>query len=132
MEIPVLLNLQEVINENAGIVIAQQNQLPFQVKRVYWVHHIPEGQVRGHHAHLTSRKIVISLQGEIKIELENIKGDKYHFVLAAPHVGLYIPSLHWGRFQFGKNALMISLASDIYDEKDYIRDYEEFKELNNE
>lgn len=131
VERPEVLELQEVFNQEAGIVIAENGKgLPFDIKRVYWLHHVPEGQVRGHHAHRSSKRIIVCVQGQLGIAIEDADGQKFDFTLDDPTKGLYIPNLHWGKFYFGKNTLMLCLASDGFNENDYIKDYKEFRRLN--
>lgn len=127
---PKIIKLKNIINEDAGLVIAQNDrELPFEVKRVYWFYGVPEGQVRGHHAHKENQKVLICTQGLVEVLLEHSTGYQYKFKLNKPYIGLYIPPLYWGTYKFKNNATMISLASELYDEDDYIRDYEVFKRL---
>lgn len=127
---PKIIKLKNIINEAAGLVVAQNDQeLPFEIKRVYWFYQVPEAQERGHHAHKKNQKILVCNKGTIEVNLENTSGKKFDFVLDKPFEGLFVPALYWGTFRFKGEASMICLASELYTEEDYIRDYEEFKGL---
>ena len=104
----------------------QSNNLPFDVKRVYWLNQVPDQQNRGGHAHRSSLQLIICLQGEIHIELESQSGEKHFFLLTQPDQGLFIPPLWWGEMKFKQNAIMIGLASDDFSEGDYIRNRADF------
>lgn len=127
MAAPRTVSLEHILNQEAGIVVAQHPTLPFEVKRVYWFYQVPEGQTRGHHAHKTVQKILVCTQGQVDVRLETPTGQVYRFTLDKPYEGLYVPPLFWGTYKFHKGATMICLASEIYQEKDYIRDYAAFK-----
>lgn len=124
---PRIIVLTHILNQEAGIVVAQNPELPFEIKRVYWFYEVPEGQERGHHAHKTVQKILVCNQGKVDVKLEASTGQIYQFTLDKPYEGLYVPPLFWGTYRFHKGATMICLASEIYEEKDYIRDYPTFK-----
>lgn len=130
MDEPKIIKLKNIINEDAGLVVAQNNgEVPFAVKRVYWFYQVPEGQVRGHHAHRQNQKLLICNSGIIEAVLENTSGVQYKFILDKPYEELFVPALHWGTYRFRNGASMICLASELYNEEDYLRDYEEFRGL---
>lgn len=130
MDEPKIIKLNNIINEDAGLVIAQNDRsIPFELKRVYWFYQVPEGQLRGHHAHRKNKKILVCNHGIVEIKLEDTTGKIYEFLLDKPYEGLFVPPFYWGTYKFKNNATMISLASELYDEEDYIREYEEFKSL---
>jgi len=107
------------------ITIAEQ--LPFEIKRVYWTYYAPHEVIRGHHAHKNLRQVIFAVSGVITFELENKQGEKQQFVLEKPELGLYIPQYYWRTIKFSHNAVLLCLASEAFDEGDYIRDYSEFK-----
>ena len=84
--------------------------------------------VRGNHAHKALSQIIFAVSGIIDFELENTAGEKYSFKLDKPDMGLYIPPMHWRIIKFSHNAVLLCLASDVYDENDYIRNYQDFKQ----
>jgi dTDP-4-dehydrorhamnose 3,5-epimerase-like enzyme len=121
-----LINIGKLGSSPLGFISVAEN-LPFEVKRVYWTYYAPHEVIRGHHAHKKLHQFIFAVSGIIKFDLENVLGEKNHFVLDSPELGLYIPPLHWRTIQFSHNAVLLCLASSIFDEADYIRDYTDFK-----
>lgn len=119
------MNLKEETRGSLGFV-DQLTELPFKIERVYWLWDVPEQEVRGGHAHKSSQQLIICTNGEIEVSLESQDGKLEEYLLDTPGIGLYIPPLWWGNMVFSNNATMIGLASDQYDESDYIRNKEEF------
>jgi hypothetical protein len=125
---PYLINLQSIgAVENGYISIAQSPEIPFQAKRIYWTYYTPEGVIRGHHAHKNLNQVIIAVHGCIIFNIENVNGDKSRFVLDHPSKGLFIPPMHWRTIELFKDSVLLCLASEEYIEKDYIRNYDEFK-----
>jgi hypothetical protein len=113
------------------ISVAQGNiHVPFDIKRVYWVYYTPEHIERGNHAHIHCRQILIAVSGIVEIELESVSGEIIAFLLDSPDQGLYVPVKYWRRIHMREDAVLLCLASDDYDEGDYIREYAIFKSGN--
>ena len=106
--------------------LEELKDIPFEIKRIYWLTQIPEQQVRGGHAHKTGEQVIICTQGIVEAILENRDGNVLSFTLDSPSKGLYIPPLWWGRMLFKENAQLIGLASDEFSEEDYIRNKSDF------
>ncbi|MCL6261232.1 FdtA/QdtA family cupin domain-containing protein [Aquiflexum sp. TKW24L] len=123
---PQLVDFQKVGSSSLGYISVAE-ELPFEIKRVYWTYYAPHEVTRGHHAHKELKQVIFAVSGSIKFELENIAGQKTKFVLDSPDIGLYIPKLYWRTMQFSHNAVLLCLASDLFLEEDYIRDYNSFK-----
>lgn len=110
------------------ISLEEFNDIPFRIKRVYFMYDTLEGVVRGHHAHKTLEQILVCIHGSCKIRLDNGTESKI-IPLEKPYEGLYIPCNMWREmFDFSPDAVLLVFASELYDESDYIRNYEEFKE----
>ena len=107
--------------------LEELKSIPFEIKRVYWLYDLPEQQTRGDHAHKTGEQVIIAIKGKIQVLLESTKGDLFNCTLDKADKALYIPPMWWGKMIFSKNAIMIGLASDEFDECDYIRKRSEFK-----
>lgn len=107
------------------------SSLPFEVKRVYWTYYTPHDVIRGLHAHKELQQIIVAVSGNITFELEGPNNYKKSFILDSPSKGLFIPKLYWRRITFSHNAVLLCLASDVYLDDDYIRSYEEFKDIIN-
>ena len=110
------------VGENA------KDQLPFVVQRVFWTYHTPESIVRGRHAHHRTEQVLVAVAGRIIVTTEMADGDIQIFRLEDPNVGLYVPPYAWHTMQYSHTAVQLALASKPYDEQDYIRDYEAFRQ----
>jgi hypothetical protein len=128
---PQLIDFELIGSPNIGYLTVAEHPLniPFPIKRTYWTYFTPNNVERGHHGHHELEQVIIAVCGIIKFELESVDGEKFSFVLNNPNVGLYIPKKYWRIINFSHNSVLLCLASIEYDEKDYIRDYVEFKKL---
>lgn len=108
------------------VAIEQLKDIPFEIKRVYYMYDTTEGVTRGYHAHKNLQQVLICVHGSCKIRLDN--GTKKEIVtLDKPNEGLYVSNNMWREmFDFSPDAVLMVLASELYDESDYIRDYDEF------
>lgn len=131
MAIPRLYNLPSV-DMNAILTIAEGSNIPFDIKRVYWITSNLQDEIRGEHAHKSCQQLLVCLHGELNVELEDITGNRYQFQLTSPNEMVLIPEHYWCKIEYKKDAVVLVLASEEYDEHDYIRDYKVFKsqELN--
>jgi WxcM-like, C-terminal len=110
------------------ISVAEESiNVPFEIKRVYWTYFTPNDVQRGGHAHKELQQIIFAVSGVIYCTTEDSSGNKERFILDKPHLGLYMPTYTWGDIRFSHSAVLLCLASDIYKEDDYIRDYQEFQ-----
>lgn len=100
--------------------------IPFEVKRVYWLTEVPDQQVRGGHAHKTGEQVIVCTNGIIEAVLDDGKGRVLNYTLDKPNRGLYIPAMWWGKMLFSRGAQLLGLASDEFSEEDYIRNKEDF------
>ncbi len=128
---PHLITFQKVGKPIEGYIsIAEFDQvIPFEVKRVFWTYYTPEQIVRGRHAHFQTQQVLIAVAGRIIVNTETPQGEKDQFVLEHPQHGVYIPPNAWHTMQYSHNAVQMVFASTNYEESDYIRDYESFKQL---
>ena len=100
---------------------------PFAVRRVYWIHSVTEGQLRGQHAHRTTEQLVIGMNGRIRVRLDDGTASST-FTLETPTRALRIPAGLWREIEIlDGHALMLVMASTHFEEADYIRDYPEFQ-----
>ncbi|NEM98304.1 sugar 3,4-ketoisomerase [Pontibacter burrus] len=127
---PYLIAFEQVGNGAEGMLTSTQfaHKLPFAVKRVFWINDTPPDRVRGHHANKTTEEVLIALRGTIKVKAETSAGVT-EFSLSEANTGLYIPALCWTELTFSEGTIALCLASTDYDEHDYLRDYEAFKNL---
>ena len=119
---------QHIDSPTGSIVVAHgERDVPFAIRRVYYLHGIPSGQRRGAHAHKTLTQIAVCVAGRCTFRLDDGR-DSAEVVLDNPHEGLIIRPKMWrDMYDFSADCVLLVLASEPYDEADYIRDYEEFK-----
>jgi dTDP-4-dehydrorhamnose 3,5-epimerase-like enzyme len=126
---PRLLDLGGIGDGNIGyITVVEKSKVPFAIKRVYWTYFTPNAVVRGHHAHRELQQVLVAVNGKIWIKIEENNGRKSEFTLETPSSGLFIPPNCWRSIQFSHSAVLMCLASQEYQESDYIRTYEGFLE----
>ena len=114
------------------IALEEFKDIPFRIKRVYYMYDTAKGVTRGFHAHKKLQQILICIHGSCKIRLDNGK-EKKVVPLEKPYEGLYIANNMWREmFDFSPDAVLMVLASEIYDETDYIRNYDEFLKFVND
>lgn len=108
------------------IAIEQQKDIPFAIKRVYYMYDTTNGFVRGCHAHKHLEQILICVHGSCRVRMDNGR-EQVVVPLDTPEEGLYLSSCIWREmFDFSPDAVLLVLASELYDEADYIRDYDAF------
>jgi len=106
--------------------IEGDDQVPFPIKRVYYLYDVPGGAVRGGHAHLELQQVIIALSGSFDVVLDDGKERKRYFLNRSWH-GLYVPTRVWRELEnFSSGAVCLAIASDVFKESDYIRDHSAF------
>ena len=104
-------------------------EIPFNVNRVYYLYDVPGGESRGGHAHKELQQVIIAASGSFDLIIDDGKNKKI-FSLNRPNIGVLMPKGLWRELSnFSSGSICLVLASDIYDENDYIRNYEDFKKL---
>ena len=117
-----------VHGDNRGQLVAleQNRNIPFEIKRVYYMYDTTPGVSRGFHAHKKLEQVLICVHGSCKVLLDD-GVEKEMVTLDEPNKGLYISSNIWREmFDFSSDAVLMVLASELYDESDYIRNYDDF------
>lgn len=105
------------------------SQIPFQIKRVYWVYDVPGGEIRGSHSYKSLHEVIIALSGSFDVLLHDGKTEK-KWQLNRSYFGLYVPNMIWRTIEnFSTNALCLIVASEEYNEKDYIRSFPDFESM---
>ena len=108
------------------VSLEEFKDIPFQIKRVYFMYDTEKNVVRGKHAHKNLEQILVCIHGSCKILLDNGR-EKKVVPLERPYEGLYVANDMWREmFDFSSDAVLLVFASEVYDESDYIRDYDEF------
>jgi dTDP-4-dehydrorhamnose 3,5-epimerase-like enzyme len=116
-----------VIEDTRGnLAFIQNDILPFEFKRIYYLFDVPSNAFRGGHSHINQDEVLIALSGSFEVTV-NDGFQKKTFLLNKPNVGLYISTGIWRELQnFSSGAVCLVVASDVFEEADYIRDYDEF------
>lgn len=133
MEEAKIIQLPKILDPRGNLSFFENsNQIPFDIKRTYWIYDVPGGEIRGSHAFKESHEFIIALSGSFDVVLNNGTTET-KYSLNRSYYGLYVPNLLWRRIEnFSTNALALIVSSISYDEKDYIRNFDEFKRLKNE
>ena len=131
MKNPEIIQLPKILDKRGNLsFLESMNHIPFEIKRTYWVYDVPGGEIRGSHAFKDSHEFIIALSGSFDVILNDGKKEiKYSFNRS--YYGLYIPNMLWRRVEnFSTNALALIVSSIPYDQNDYIRNFNEYKKLN--
>ncbi|WP_318837132.1 MULTISPECIES: FdtA/QdtA family cupin domain-containing protein [unclassified Providencia] len=116
-------------DDRGSLVSLEQNKnIPFEVKRIYYIFGTKEGVSRGFHAHKNLQQVAICVKGSCRFVLDD-GHNKDEIILDNPNIGLHISSFMWREMHdFSEDCVLVVLASELYDESDYIRDYQTFLE----
>lgn len=127
---PYIIEFPKIGNSNLGYIsVAENDNIPFKIKRVYWTYFTPDDVIRGGHAHYELQQVLIAVSGKIIIKIEMPGEMEKEFILDSPNYGLYLPKLAWGTMKYTHNTVQMCLANLPYNESDYIRNYSEFVKI---
>jgi len=123
-----VIDLSKIHRPSGNITVVENDiNIPFQVKRVYYLYDVPAGEDRGGHAHYQLEQYIIAASGSFDVILDD-GTNKKTVTLNRPHLALHIVPGLWRELEnFSSGSICMVLASHTYDEKDYIRDYNKFK-----
>lgn len=124
-----IIKLPKIEDPRGNLTFLQNNdQIPFEIKRVFWTYDVPGGETRGGHAYKSQEEVIIALSGSFDVIVHNKKGEIEKFHLNRSYYGLYLPPFSWRHMEnFSTNSLGLHLSSSAYSEDDYIRDFNSFK-----
>lgn len=124
-----ILNIPKIENSLGNIAVIENDVIPFEIKRVYYLYDIPSSAIRGGHAHKELQQILIAISGSFNVVLKD--GNTVETVLLnKPDKGLLINNNTWRELEnFSSGAVCLVLASEAYLEEDYIRDFDEFLKI---
>lgn len=109
--------------------IESNSEIPFQIKRTYWIYDVPSGMQRGGHAFIQQEEVIVALSGSFDVLIHDGNNENA-FQLNRSNYGLYVPKGVWRQMQnFSTNSLALVLSSTLYNEKDYIRDFSLFLKM---
>lgn len=126
-----LIEIPKIQDRRGNLSVIEGNTIPFASKRVYYLYDVPSGSKRGGHAHKKQQEFLIALSGSFDVVLKDGKSSQT-VTLNRPNLGLLIVEGIWRELQnFSSGAVCLVLASDEFDEEDYIREYKNFKLFKN-
>jgi len=128
-----LIQLPKILDARGNLSFFESGKhIPFEIARTYWVYDVPGGEIRGSHAFKNSHEFIIALSGSFDVVLNNGSTEE-KYSLNRSYYGLYVPNLLWRRLEnFSTNSLALIVSSIKYDDKDYLYNFDEFKQLKNE
>ena len=122
-----IIDITKVHDTRGNLSVLEGNAVPFEMKRVYYLYDIPSGVRRGGHSHKDCQELLVALSGSFDV-IVNDGNEQKTVLLNKPNVGLLIPNGIWRELEnFSSGSVCLVLASDVFAEEDYIRDFEDFK-----
>ena len=129
------LDFLERGDERGYLVVIEENRdIPFEIKRVFYIYGSDVDAVRGQHANRESEFVLINVAGKSKVKVKDGEGNEAIYCLNRPHTGIYLPTMVWkDMYDFSSDSVLLVLASTHYDATEYIRDFDDFaKEIQGE
>ena len=123
-----LINLPKITEPERGslTVVQRGEEFPFEIKRTYWTYDVPAGEWRGGHAHKECKELILAVSGCFTLRLDD-GHERQEFILKNPSQGVLVEDGVWRELHdFSSGAVCLVLASDEFDEADYIREYDDF------
>jgi dTDP-4-dehydrorhamnose 3,5-epimerase-like enzyme len=123
-----IIELPKILDERGNLTFIEgNNHIPFKIERSYMIYDVPGGETRGGHAYMELNEFIVALSGSFDVVLDD-GNEKRTYSLNRSYYGLYVPKMIWRSLEnFSTNALCMILASEKYNEDDYLRDYDLFK-----
>lgn len=128
MNLVKMLDFPQQGDERGHLVVAEGEQdIPFAIKRVFYIYGSQPDVIRGQHANRETQFVLINVAGTSKVKVKDGEGNEAIFCLNRPHTGIYIPTMVWkDMYDFSDDSVLLVLASEHYNPDEYIRDYQEF------
>jgi len=128
-----LIDLPKIENRAGNITAIENNlDIPFEVKRIFYLYDIPGGESRGAHAHKQCKQFLVAASGSFEVQLDD-GIEKKTVMLNQPYKGLYVPPGIWAsEINFSSGAICLVMTSHKFNQDDYIRDYQDFLKFKNE
>jgi dTDP-4-dehydrorhamnose 3,5-epimerase-like enzyme len=125
---PHIIQIPKVLDERGNLSFFQnEDHIPFTIQRTYWIYDVPGGEFRGGHAFKQQQEFIVALSGSFDIVLHDGQQET-KFSLNRSYYGLYVPNMIWRSMEnFSTNALALVVSDKTYDESDYLRDFNDFK-----
>ena len=129
-----MLEFSQKGDERGHMVIVEGlKDIPFDIKRIFYIYGSEHDVVRGQHANKNSEFVLINVAGTSKVRVRDGKGNEAVYALNRPHTGIYLPKMVWkDMYDFSEDSVLLCLASTAYDPDEYIRNYDEFEKYKND
>ena len=122
-----IIDIPKIKDARGNLSVIQEDVLPYPIKRVYYLYDVPSDAYRGGHAHRDQYEFLIALSGSFNVTMKDVNEEKKVVTLNKPNQGLLIPNMIWRELDnFSAGSVCLVIASDIYIEEDYIRNYNSF------
>ncbi len=123
-----MLEFTQKGDDRGHLVIIEGNKdIPFDIKRAFYIYGSDAEVVRGQHANRESEFVLINVAGTSKVKVKDGEGNEAVYSLERPHTGIYLPTMVWkDMYDFSEDSVLLVLASTHYDPNEYIRDYDDF------
>jgi len=124
-----IINLPKILDTRGNLTVVEDyKEIPFEIKRAYWVYDVPAGEWRGGHAHKKCLEFIVAVSGSFIVTLDDGK-NKTEYLLNHPYQGLLVNTGTWRTLEdFSSGSVCMVLASEKYEEEDYIREYDDYLE----
>lgn len=124
-----LLQFDEFGDDRGRLVVVESGMdIPFEIKRVFYIYGSDPDVVRGRHANRRSEFVLINVAGTSKVRVVDRSGNEMVISLTRPHTGIYLPAMVWkDMYEFSRDSVLLVLSSEHYDPNEYIRDFDEFQ-----
>ena len=125
-----MLSFKQNGDERGHLVVIEGNKdIPFDIKRIFYIYGSDPTVVRGQHANRETEFVLVNVAGKSKVKVYDGKGNEAIFMLNRPHTGIYLPTMVWkDMYDFSEDSVLLVLASEAYNPNEYIRNYDEFVE----
>jgi len=122
-----IIEIPKIHDVRGNLSVVEGNTIPFEIKRIYYLYDVPSGAERGGHSHIAQEELLIAVSGSFEVVLKDSWAEKI-VTLNKPNQGLWIPTGIWRELQdFSSGSVCLVIASDTFDEQDYIREYKDFE-----
>ena len=125
-----MLSFKQNGDERGHLVVIEGNKdIPFDIKRIFYIYGSDPNVIRGQHANRETEFVLVNVAGKSKVKVYDGKGNEAIFILNRPHTGIYLPTMVWkDMYDFSEDSVLLVLASEAYNPNEYIRNYDEFVE----